>query len=158
MLILLLDSHLKLPLLQRKEYLEFLSVVWAPALTNRRHRSIITHPAEASSGWSSILTAASVPSSNIPPQAPDQEDDLENHAAILDPNISHVETAEDLDPGDTSESDEVVDVQETLNEGEDEDETTAINVDTLNLTFAWETRVSLHASLCRLSSHCVATF
>ncbi|KAJ7774618.1 hypothetical protein DFH07DRAFT_865897 [Mycena maculata] len=143
------DSHLKLPLLQRKEYLDYLCMAWAPALTSH-HQPLNLQPTEASLTASRITARAPVFSPTIPsvPHVT-EDDDLPDNAAILDPSVQHVEAAEELDPGDTSESEEVIEVQNTLSEDSDEVDTTVINSDALTLSFVWEIKVCVPVLLPR---------
>ncbi|KAJ6606334.1 hypothetical protein DFH09DRAFT_896986 [Mycena vulgaris] len=109
-------SHLSLPLHQRQEYLEFLLATWAPALTSLTNAHIPT--TSSSSSLSSQY----------------EDNDSNDYAVIFDPRLSHVEAADELEPGDTSESEEVITVQDTLNNDDDENDTTAIDLNRLNFT------------------------
>ncbi|KAF8192850.1 hypothetical protein K438DRAFT_1762155 [Mycena galopus ATCC 62051] len=65
----------------------------------------------------------------------------EDYNQSLDPGV---EASEELDPGDTSESENVIEVQDNLNNHNDlESDTTGINADRFNLIFEWHPRENL---------------
>ncbi|KAJ7825154.1 hypothetical protein B0H13DRAFT_1918764 [Mycena leptocephala] len=125
------------------EYSHYLFVTWAPALSPSPGPSI-SHPVEASSSLRNPTITANILSPHVTsPLLPDNidEEDLDDHGAILDLGARRVEAAEELDPGDTSESEEGVEVQDNMNDDDDERDTTGLNTDHLNLTFEWDTVV-----------------
>jgi hypothetical protein len=137
------DSHLNLSLLQRKEYLDYLEVSWRPALNSRAQKTQLLRPAEASSSNHPSVTL--LPSSIDKPAAITDafvdEEDPDDLTTILDPHPLQAETAEDLDPGDTSDVEEVVDAQDNLDYDEDDSESTAVNTNSLNFTIDWNVPV-----------------
>ena len=107
--------------------------------------------------WGLIVTAALPPSSlNNPVTSPEvfvDEEDLGDLTMILDPNPPQAETAEDLDLGDTSDIEEVVNAQDNLNHDEDDNDSAAVNLAGLNLTIEWNVPVGRPPHFTSPSAH-----
>ncbi|KAJ7161716.1 hypothetical protein C8R46DRAFT_1037919 [Mycena filopes] len=148
-----IDTSLALPLQLRQEQLQYLKSEWAPAL----QPSVEIRPTQEATVTNvprlkPIVAHAARRPHSLPPTVILQPYELEDELVEVRDSSSAspddmMVSAEELDTGAISDLEEPLSVQDMLANDDDEEESTIVDADSLNVDIHWETEVQLQISL-----------